>query len=318
MSIRTRIAASPRPSAADAARSRIVPAPALVAEPGNRVIVRAWNTVLYEKFCRFRHLLVDGLTQHSDAALERCHYPPGARVLDVGCGFGDSTTRIAELVGPAGEAVGVDCADNFVQAARALARDTRVENARFFAADAQSDDLRGPYDHVFARFGTMFFEGPGAAMRNIRKAMRPGGTFTQIVWRRREDNPWLHEAELRVRALLPVVPHEETDAVHCGPGPFSMAGADMMSTMLRGAGFERITFERYDRDIWIGRDLADAIEFAAALGPAGEIVRLAGEEGAKRMPEVMEALRDALAPFARDDGVWAPSSAWFITATNPA
>jgi hypothetical protein len=171
---------------------------------------------------------------------------------------------------------------------------------------------------VFARFGTMFFEAPGAAMRNIRKALRPGGTFTQIVWRRREDNPWLHEAELRVRALVPVVSHEETDAVHCGPGPFSMAGADMVSTMLRGVGFERIAFERYDRDIWIGRDLADAIEFAVALGPAGEIVRLAGDEGGKLMPQVVEALRDALTPFVRADGVWAPSSAWFITATNPA
>jgi len=317
MSMRTQIAESRFPGDANTTRSRVVHPPALVAKPSNSVIVEAWNTVLYDKFCRFKHLLVDGLTQHSDAAFERCHYSAGARVLDVGCGFGDATTRIAELVGPAGEAVGVDCAENFIHASRTLAREAHVENARFFVADAQSDDLRGPYDHVFARFGTMFFEGPGAAMRNIRKALRPGGSFTQIVWRRREDNPWLHEAELRVRALLPAVSHEDTDAVHCGPGPFSMAGADMVSTMLRGAGFERIAFERYDRDICIGRDLADAIEFAIALGPAGEIVRLAGEEGAKRMPQVVEALRDALAPFVRADGVWAPSSTWFVTARKP-
>jgi ubiquinone/menaquinone biosynthesis C-methylase UbiE len=290
----------------------------LAAEPSNSIIVEAWNTVLYDKFCRFKHLLVDGLAQHSDEALKRCDYRFGERVLDVGCGFGDSTTRIAALVGSTGEAVGMDCADNFIDAARMLARDDHVENAHFFAADAQGDDLRGPYDHVFARFGTMFFEAPGAAMRNMRKAMRPGGTFMQIVWRKREDNPWLHEAELRVREILPVVSHEETDAVHCGPGPFSMAGADMVSTMLRSAGFERIAFERYDRDICIGRDLAEAIDFAMELGPAGEIVRLAGAEGTKRLPEVGEALRDALAQFVRADGVWAPSSTWFITATNPA
>lgn len=311
----------------EAMRSRIAPVSTLASgaaatgsavEPRNSVIVQAWNTVLYEKFCRFKHLLVDGLAQHSDEALEHCNYREGDRVLDVGCGFGDSTARIAEIVGSTGEAVGVDCAENFIDAARVLARDEGVGNAHFFVADAQGDDLGGPYDHVFARFGTMFFEMPGAAMRNLRKVLRPGGTFTQIVWRRREDNPWLHEAELRVRDLLPVVSHEETDAVHCGPGPFSMAGADMVSTMLRSAGFERIAFERYDRDICIGRDLADAIEFAMALGPAGEIVRLAGEEGAKRMPQVIEALRDALAPFVRADGVWAPSSSWFITATNPA
>jgi hypothetical protein len=120
-----------------------------------------------------------------------------------------------------------------------------------------------------------------------------------------------------VKEIVPIVSHEDTNQVHCGPGPFSMAGPDMVSTMLRAAGFERITFERYDCDICIGRDLGDAIEFAMALGPAGEIIRLAGEEGQRRKPRVVEALTEALAPFARTDGVWAPSSTWFITATNP-
>ena len=286
-------------------------------DDSNRIIVEAWNTVLYEKFCRFRHLLVNGLSQHSDAAFERCHHPEGARVLDVGCGFGDSTLRIAKRVGPKGEAVGVDCAENFIRAAEAEARAQGVPNARFMIADAQWGDLGGPYDAAFARFGTMFFEMPGAAMRNVRKALKPGGCFTQIVWRRREENPWLHEAELRVKEIVPIVSHDETDQVHCGPGPFSMAGPDMVSMMLKSAGFERITFERFDCDICIGRDLEDAIEFAMALGPAGEIIRLAGEEGQKRKPQVVAALQEALTPYSRPDGVWAPSSTWFISATNP-
>ena len=286
-------------------------------DDSNRIIVEAWNTVLYEKFCRFRHLLVNGLSQHSDAAFERCHHPQGARVLDVGCGFGDSTLRIAKRVGPEGEAVGVDCAENFIRSAEAEARAHGVPNARFMIADAQWGDLGGPYDAAFARFGTMFFEMPGAAMRNVRKALKPGGSFTQIVWRRREENPWLHEAELRVKEIVPIVSHEETDQVHCGPGPFSMAGPDMVSMMLKSAGFERITFERFDCDICIGRDLEDAVEFAMALGPAGEIIRLAGEEGQKRKPQVVAALKEALTPYSRPDGVWAPSSTWFISTTNP-
>jgi len=283
----------------------------------NRIVVEAWNTVLYDKFCRFKHLLVDGLSQHSDTALWRCSYPEGARVIDIGCGFGDSTVRIAKCVGLSGEAIGVDCSENFVRAAEAEARREGASNARFFVGDVQLDDLRGPYDHAFARFGTMFFEMPGAAMRNIRKALKPGGTFTQIVWRRREENPWLHEAELRVKEIVPVVSHEDTDEVHCGPGPFSMAGPDMVSTMLRSVGFDRITFERFDCDICIGRDLEDAVDFAMALGPAGEIIRLAGAEGEKQKPQVVAALGEALAPFARPDGIWAPSSTWFISAANP-
>jgi len=279
----------------------------------NDVVIEAWNTVLYDKFVRFRHLLVAGLSGHSEELLRRNLYPKGARVLDIGCGFGDSTVKIARAVGPQGEAVGVDCAERFVRTAEVDAAQAGVPNARFFKADVQIDDLRGPYDYVFARFGTMFFTLPGAAFRNIRAALKPGGVLTQIVWRKREDNPWLYDAELKVREIVPAVSHEDTDQVHCGPGPFSMAGADMVSSMLASAGYSGITFERFDTDICIGRDLEDAIEFAMALGPAGEIIRLAGAEGERLMPAVAVALRQTLAPYVRDDGVWAPSSTWFIT-----
>lgn len=283
----------------------------------NDIVVEAWNTVLFDKFVRFKHLLVAGLAGHSDELLSRGLFRMGERVLDVGCGFGDSTIRIAELVGPDGSAVGVDCAENFVRAGEVEAAAAGASNASFFAADVQEDDLRGPYDHAFARFGTMFFMSPVAALRNVRRSLKPGGGFAQIVWRKREDNPWLHEAELRVRDIVPVVSHEETNQVHCGPGPFSMSGPDMVSAMMKAAGFVRIAFERFDADICIGRDLAEAVEFAMALGPAGEIIRLAGPDGERLKPRVVEALRETLVRYQREDGIWAPSSTWFITARKP-
>ena len=282
----------------------------------NEIVVEAWNTVLFDKFVRFKHLVIAGLSGHSDELLSRQPFRPGERVLDIGCGFGDTAIRIARMVGPDGEAVGVDCAKNFVQASEQDAAEAGVRNATFFAADVQADDLRGPYDQAFARFGTMFFNLPGAALRNIRGALKPGGGLTQIVWRKREDNPWLHDAELRVREIVPVVSHEETNQVHCGPGPFSMSGPDMVSSMLKSAGFAGVTFERFDTDICIGRNLEDAVDFAMALGPAGEIIRLAGAEGERLKPKVVAALLETLSRYERQDGIWAPSSTWFITARN--
>jgi hypothetical protein len=96
-----------------------------------------------------------------------------------------------------------------------------------------------------------------------------------------------------------------------------MSGPDIVSAMLLSAGFERIRFERYDCDICIGRDIDDSIEFAMALGPAGEIIRLAGDEGERLKPQVIAALREALAPYQSASGIRAPSSTWIITATNP-
>jgi len=289
-----------------------------MSDADNTVPIEAWNTVLFEKFCRFRYVLTQGLSGHSDELFRRKPYPEGARVLDVGCGFGDTTQGIAAQVNPGGEAVGVDCAQNFVDSAMREAAQASVKNASFFVADAQTDNLRGPYDHVFSRFGTMFFNLPVLALRNIRRALVPGGELTMIVWRRREDNPWMHEAELRVKEIVPVVSHDETEQVHCGPGPFSMAGPDMVSDMLQGAGYERIAFTRYDTEVCIGRTLDDAIEFAMALGPAGEIIRLAGDEGEKRKGQVVAALRETFSTHQRADGIWAGSSTWFVTARNPA
>ena len=73
----------------------------------NDSIIEAWNTVLFDKFIRFQHILVDGLSSHSNTLLERNIHHKGSRVLDVGCGFGDTTLKLAGMIGQIGEAVGV-------------------------------------------------------------------------------------------------------------------------------------------------------------------------------------------------------------------
>ena len=83
-----------------------------MASNDNTIPIEAWNTVLFEKFSRFRHLLTVGLAGHSDAFFRERPYQRGAYVLDVGCGFGDTTLQIAQQVGPDGSAAGVDCAGN--------------------------------------------------------------------------------------------------------------------------------------------------------------------------------------------------------------
>ena len=121
----------------------------------NAEAIEAWNTVLFDKWERFREVLTGGLANHGEAALRRHPPAPGARVLDVGCGYGDTTRRIAELVGPSGEAVGVDAAENFVVRAQRDTEARGIPNAHFRVADVQLDPLGGPYDLAFSRFGVM-------------------------------------------------------------------------------------------------------------------------------------------------------------------
>lgn len=282
----------------------------------NAEAIEAWNTFLFDKFLRFRPYVVDGLGIHGLAALERYPPPPGGRVLDLGCGFGDTTTDIAGRVGAKGEAVGVDAAARFIDLASNEARDAKIANARFLVADIENEPLGGPYDYVFSRFGVMFFASPVAAMRNVRKAMKPGARLVLAVWRKKEENPWLYDSEERVLAIVPH-PEKTEDQITCGPGPFSMAGPDLVSAQLKAAGFERISFERFDTDIRMASNVDEAIDIAMALGPAGEILRLAGEDGEAKRPQVEATLRVLFAGMKRDDGIYGRSSSWIVSAIAP-
>jgi SAM-dependent methyltransferase len=282
----------------------------------NAEAIEAWDGPLYDRFVRFRHIVTTGLGAHGEEALRLVPPQPGQRVLDIGCGFGDTTQRIAELVGPEGEALGVDAAARFIETARAEAEEAGVANARFAVADVQVDDLGGPFDLAFSRMGTMFFANPVAALRNVRRALVPGGRLAMVVWRRRIDNDWLYRAQQIVEAI--VERPEEHDEPTCGPGPFSMADADTTSDILVHAGFQDISLRRCDIPILIGDDIEEAIEFVTALGPAGEILRLAGDRAKPLHGKVRQALREGLAEFERPDGLRGPASTWIVTAATPA
>jgi SAM-dependent methyltransferase len=284
---------------------------------GNEEATEAWSGVLFDRFVLYRDLVVTALADFGTAAM-RAHPPPhGARVLDVGCGFGDSTQTLAALIGPASEAVGIDVSAPFVERSKAEAQEGGVPNVRFELADAQVADLGGPYDYVFSRMGVMFFDNPVVALRNIRSAMAPGAQLVAVVWRRKLDNGWVYEAEKVVERYLERP--EESDEPTCGPGPFSMANADTITEQLQIAGFEAVTLQRNDAPIKIGNDIDHAVSFATALGPGGEVIRLAGDEAEKIRPQLEAEIREAIEPFVRGDGtVFAPASTWIVSAANPA
>jgi SAM-dependent methyltransferase len=284
--------------------------------PGpNAEAIQAWDGPLFDRWVRFREIVTTGLGVHGEAALRLVPPQPGQRVLDIGCGFGDTTQRIAGLVGPGGEVVGVDAAARFVETARAEAEDQGVSNARFLVADVQTATFEDRFDLAFSRFGTMFFLSPVAALRNVRAALEPGGRLVMVVWRRRQDNDWLYRAQTIVEGIVtrPEERHEPT----CGPGPFSLADADTTTGVLARAGFEQISLRRCDIPILIGRDLEEAVDFVTALGPAGEILRLAGDRAAHLHGQVHDALREGLAEFENGDGLRAPASTWIVTASAP-
>ena len=281
----------------------------------NAEAIEAWDGPLFERFVQFRHLLVGGLAVHGDEALRL--YPPasGSRVLDVGCGFGDTTQRLAALVGTGGSALGVDASPRFIEAAREDAEQAGAANARFAVVDVETTDFDDRFELAFSRFGTMFFANPVAAMRRVRAALVPGGRLVMVVWRAKVENEWVYRAQTITERF--VTKPEDYDEPTCGPGPFSMGNADTTSGILLSAGFEAITLRRCDLPILMGRDVEEATALVMSLGPAGEILRLAGDRAAHLHEPVAEALHEGLAEWAGPEGVIAPASTWIVSAVAP-
>ncbi|MGB8329164.1 MAG: methyltransferase domain-containing protein [Polyangiales bacterium] len=282
----------------------------------NLGFVECWNEILTPKWIRFRHLLSGNGKIHSDLASADFGIGPGDKVLDIGCGFGETALEIAAIVGPTGEVVGIDCTDAFLEIANQERAAARADNVRYELGDAQICDLPKDYfDVAYSRFGVMYFQSAVRALRNARHALKPGGKLCLIVWRTLADNPcWGAAKEVALRYLPPPGDNAST----CGPGPFSMASEETDRAMLEAAGFPEVDlFKRIDADVCVGRNIDEAIDYQILVGPSGEIVREAGDEGRRKLSAIRSELAELMTPYLRDGGVFMPSSTWAIMARKP-
>ena len=282
----------------------------------NEEAVRAWDTVLYERWKSNRRVFVGALEEVTEEVFERFPPPVGGCCIDIGCGFGETTQRLAGLVGTGGFALGTDSSPHFIEDARREAAEAGVDNIRFELADAQTSQWDPIYEYAFSRMGTQFFASPVVAMRAIRGALKPGGKFHQVCWRRKAESPIWAETEEVVQRFLSRP--AEYDADTCGPGPFSLGNPETTRGILEAAGFAEIELDRGDFDYFMGADMDEAIESLLAIGPGAELIRLNGEYGESRRDEIAEALRDHYGRWQKPDGsIVGRGSVWLVTATNP-
>lgn len=279
----------------------------------NDDFISCWNEVLVPKWNTFRHLLSGNGAVHSAAAYDDFRIKPGDKVLDIGCGYGETCLEIGRIVGPEGEVLGLDCTQAFLDIANRERDEAGLDNVKFILGDAQTYELpENYYDVVYSRFGVMFFQNIVYALKNAHKTLKPGGKLCMIVWRTIADNPcWGLAKDIALKHLPPPGDGAQT----CGPGPFALANEETARGMLKAAGFENIElFKRNDADVCIGTSMEEAIDFQILVGPSGEIIREAAELGQEKLPEVREDMKNSMKEHEKADGIYLPSSTWFIMA----
>ncbi|WP_309645663.1 class I SAM-dependent methyltransferase [Phenylobacterium sp.] len=270
---------------------------------GNAAQIEYWNAGVGDIWASLQDRMdaqLEPLGQEAERALTPA---PGERILDIGCGAGQTSLALARAVSPGGAVLGVDISRPLLEVARGRAG---KGEATFLQADAQTYPFEAQsFDGVFSRFGVMFFADPVAAFANIRKALKPGGRLAFVCWRRPDENLFMTLPMTAASAYLPPAPPSDPEA----PGPFAFADPERTRRILSEAGFEAIVTTPHDRKIGSG-DLEQTLGVALKVGPLGARLREHPEQRDKVIDAVREALRDHLG----EDGVKLPSATWIVTA----
>ncbi len=280
--------------------------------PTNSAQIDYWNEKGGPKWVLHQETLDAQIGPHGEAMIQAAAVRPGEKILDVGCGCGGTTLRIAQHAGAEGHVTGVDISLPMLGLARDRASRQGLSNIEFHEGDAQIFNWNdASFDAAVSRFGVMFFEDPVAAFLNIRRALEPGGRLAFACWRAPQENPWVMLPMIEASKRIPMPEPPPPDA----PGPFAFSDSARVERILKEAGFSGVSISPLDLTMKLGgsTNLDDSVDFMFEIGP---LSRIAGELDAPKLAEIREAIRGVFSKFHSEEGVSVKSAAWVVTARN--
>jgi len=179
----------------------------------------------------------DWLRQSTDAMLEMAEIGPGARVLDVAAGAGDQTLDIAARVGTNGSVLATDLSPAILSLAKENAQRAGFRNVETQVADGEELKVgEASFDAAVCRLGLMFFPDPAKGLREMHRALKPGGMACTMVFSSPDKNPCvaiLIATALRHAGLPPRDPYQPG-------GLLSLGKPGLIDELFRQAGFSHV------------------------------------------------------------------------------
>ncbi len=224
------------------------------------------------------------------AAWQRAGFRAGHTLIDVGCGPGNATLDLAELVGPTGRVIALEKSRRFLDALEWCARERGINTIVTHEIDLDRDPLpEFTADGAWCRWALSFMSGPRALLANLRERIRPGGTlvlheyFDYATWR--TDPPSAEIAE-----FVRVVMHSWRES--------------------RGEPDLGLVLPRWCDELGFDvREVRPIVEAAAPTEPKWQWLAAFLESGSKRLEglatirrEQGEAIREAVARLAANPG----------------
>lgn len=247
-----------------------------------------------------------GLKWFTPALMEAAAISSAERILDIGCGAGE-TSRLAARLAPAGHVLGLDLSAQMLARAVQRAAEESLANLRFQQGDAQTYPFEPAcFDVAISRLGAMFFSNPEAGFANIRSALSGSGRLAILAWQSMERNEWMYSLRetLAMGRELPVpVPN--------APGPHGLSDPEHVRTVLARAGFFDMRLDPVDSAFFAGADAEEAYAFVERREAVQSLLRDLDES---TRSAALSNLRRLLEAHETADGVIFQAAAWVIVA----
>lgn len=269
----------------------------------NSAQIDYWNGKAGETWVAAQERMDAMLADLTSAAIHKADARAGERVIDVGCGCGDTSIALAA----SGASVwGIDISAPMLERARARAGES--DRLAFSQVDAATAEFSADHDLVFSRFGVMFFADPHAAFGNLAGALAPDGRLVFLCWQAAADNAWVATAG---RAVQPFLPVPETRPDPKAPGPFAFADVDYVHDILGAAGLSDISCDPVTAQMNLGATLDEAMALQGEIGPMARVLAELDDDARE---EALAAARQALQAHLSDAGVLLDAACWLVSA----
>jgi SAM-dependent methyltransferase len=202
--------------------------------------------------------------------------------LDVGCGAGSTTRRLATVMGNEARVTGLDISEKLLTLARSHPESL---GKTFFQADVQSCTFKPEgFDVAISRFGVMFFDNPLKAFQNIKSAIQKGRELRFVCWAPLAANDFF------LSPLNTVVDITGVSFAEPGnePGPLAFSDRTYLSSILKAAEFSSINIDVLETSITTKDSIEKNASLLMEIGMAFRAIKEAAPSD-----EVLDEIREA-------------------------
>ena len=248
-----------------------------------------WNEKSGPKWVKNEDALNERLSILTNELFSRANIKASDKVLDIGCGGGETTFQVSKLLANGGHVVGADISKTLLNHAKS--KFSYIDSIKFVHCDAQNYSFDENYfNKVISRFGVMFFKNPSEAFKNILGSMQTNGSINFVCWTNMMENEFITEGmDIITKYTQKVLPEVTKD-----PGPFAFSDREYISGVLKSAGFKNINIDKVYTSISTKDSAEKDAEILMGIGPRARILseeNLSSEKMSMIKSEIVELCR---------------------------